>query len=448
MSFHILGRRVVIIDKPSVAEDLLTRRALIYSDRHFPPMGGELMKREHNMFYIAYNDRFKTYRRLLHREFNPSAVKNFWSTQQSEARSLVSNICQADSENLFVCVQRAAASLIMKISFGYTIDNDNDHFVFLAESSLKLAYLAGAPGRWLVDSFPILRFLPDWFPGADFKRKAKIWGRKLDNLSIEPHHWAQKQMVSGTAEPSFTSRLLNLDDERERSPDYDDIVRHTAGSLYAAGVDTLAASMKVFFYAMTCNPEIQRKAQEEVDSVTSAERRLPTLEDRASMPYLECILKEVLRWAPPAPMGLAHCSSSDDVYKGYFIPAKTSVYANIWAMTHDEDEYPDPYLFNPDRFLAKEGERQQKDPRGLVYGFGRRLCPGSHFAEFYLFIQMATCLAILDVFKDVDCNGVCIDPKAEFSTGLTTHMAPFPCIVKPRSRDSLAMIQNDHIASC
>lgn len=96
------------------------------------------------------------------------------------------------------------------------------------------------------------------------------------------------------------------------------------------------------------HPEIQSRAQAEVDSIITKERRLPTIQDRESMPYLEAVLKEVLRWAPPSPMGLFHCTTVDDEYKSYFIPAKTTVIANIWGMLHDSQQYPDPFKFNPD----------------------------------------------------------------------------------------------------
>lgn len=75
------------------------------------------------------------------------------------------------------------------------------------------------------------------------------------------------------------------------------------------------------------------------------------------------------RWGAPSPMGISHATARDDEYHGYHIPAKTPVLANIWAMMHDENEYPNPLLFDPERFSASENQR---DPRELVFGFGRR----------------------------------------------------------------------------
>jgi cytochrome P450 len=74
---------------------------------------------------------------------------------------------------------------------------------------------------------------------------------------------------------------------------------------------------------MKLYPEVQRKAQEEIDRVVG-EERLPTTEDRSNMPYLD-----VLRWHPIAPMGLPHTCTEDDVFDGYLIPKGTMVISNI-----------------------------------------------------------------------------------------------------------------------
>ena len=87
--------------------------------------------------------------------------------------------------------------------------------------------------------------------------------------------------------------------------------------------------MQHFILAMLRHPEVLQKAREEVDRVVDSSR-LPTFEDRQSMPYLECVMSEVLRWGVPVPMGLPHRLMEDDVYNGMFIPKGSLVFANIW----------------------------------------------------------------------------------------------------------------------
>ena len=64
----------------------------------------------------------------------------------------------------------------------------------------------------------------------------------------------------------------------------------------------IVAAMSTFFLAMTLNPEAQERAQKEIESVVGRDR-LPTIDDRDQLPYVGSLVKEVLRWAPPAPLG-------------------------------------------------------------------------------------------------------------------------------------------------
>ena len=81
--------------------------------------------------------------------------------------------------------------------------------------------------------------------------------------------------------------------------------------------------------AMACYPEVQKKARAELDAVVGP-NRLPSWEDRDSLPYITAIAKESIRWQSVVPLGVPHRSLADDEYKGYYIPAGSTVIANIW----------------------------------------------------------------------------------------------------------------------
>lgn len=145
---------------------------------------------------------------------------------------------------------------------------------------------------------------------------------------------------------------------------------------------------------MTLYPAVQAKAQAELDSVIG-KGQLPTFGDKESLPYLMAIVKELLRWEVVAPLPLPRQLREDDVYKGYHLPKGSIVMVNAWsvlrcssfslppgglyraphrAILHDEKVYPDPFTFNPERFL-KDGKL---DPsvQGLelaAFGTGRRI---------------------------------------------------------------------------
>ena len=130
--------------------------------------------------------------------------------------------------------------------------------------------------------------------------------------------------------------------------------------------------MQTLFLAMTLNPGVAEKAHEELDRVVGKDR-LPEYSDRDDLPYIDAIVKELLRWNPPAPISLPVKATKDDVYRGYFIPAGATVMEDTWAVCRDPDLYPDPEAFNPDRFL-KDGEINPLvfNPEERVFGSGRR----------------------------------------------------------------------------
>ena len=81
---------------------------------------------------------------------------------------------------------------------------------------------------------------------------------------------------------------------------------------------------------MSIHPDAQRAAQAELDRVVGPDR-FPTLDDRDKLVFVNALLKEVLRWMTPVPLGLSHCMVEDDELCGYFIPKGTILMANIWS---------------------------------------------------------------------------------------------------------------------
>lgn len=80
---------------------------------------------------------------------------------------------------------------------------------------------------------------------------------------------------------------------------------------------------------MTLYPEVARRAQEEIDRVIGTDR-LPSIDDRENLPYVDAVVKEALRWHPVAPFGVAHLTTEDDIYRGYRIPKGAMILPNIW----------------------------------------------------------------------------------------------------------------------
>jgi hypothetical protein len=106
------------------------------------------------------------------------------------------------------------------------------------------------------------------------------------------------------------------------------------------------------------------------------------------------------------------------------------------AVLHNPDDYPDPEVFNPSRYLTSEGALNPsvRDPRIACFGFGRRICPGIHVADASLFAMVSTLLATVDIIRAKDANGNEVVPEVDVTTGILSHPKPFPWAVQPRSQ--------------
>ncbi|KAI0295335.1 cytochrome P450 [Multifurca ochricompacta] len=181
---------------------------------------------------------------------------------------------------------------------------------------------------------------------------------------------------------------------------------------------------------MTLYPEAQRKAQAEIDSVTGGSR-LPDFSDRDALPYVGAILKEILRWHPVGPLGVPHRVMRDDVYEGYFIPAGSTIMANVWAILHDPVAFPGPDRFYPERWLSP-GAPAFPDH---VFGYGRRVCQGRVMAQDFIWAGIASVLATFDitVMKDHP-------PKEVYTSDIISFPEPFVAHISPRSDAAAALI--------
>jgi len=260
----------------------------------------------------------------------------------------------------------------------------------------------------------------------------------------------QEKRAKGTADVCFISKVLDdYESMQDRDPEFEEDIKILGVVTFSAGYDTTASAVLTFFLMMTLHPEVVEKAQAEIDEVTGS-HRLPTLDDRPNMPYVECILKEVYRIYAPAPFGLPRQSKEMDHYGDWTIPAGSMVISNLWGMLHDEKQYPDPRAFIPERFLdlpeASKGklEPDSLDPKEIIFGFGRRICPGRFFADTSVWLAVANVLAAFRIGPYIDpSSGKEIRPEVAYLPGFTSIPKDFKCSITPRSTKHAQLIQKE-----
>ncbi|KAJ6561166.1 cytochrome P450, partial [Mycena vulgaris] len=357
------------------------------------PMGGELVGWKNTLGLIPYGDRFRNYRRLSHSLFGSrSTMSKFEPLEELEAHRFLKRLL-SKPEGLQDHIRKTAGALILRICYGYEVQEGADPFVTLADHATEQFALASSPGGFLVNLIPPLRHLPSWFPGAEFKKTAEAWSETLEQMAERPFQFAKQQMAAGTVENSLVYTLL---DGKDASSEEEYDVKWLAASLYSGGADTTVSAIYAFFKAMVLYPDVQAKAQREIDSVIGSDR-LPGLSDKDHLPYITALALEVLRWNSVAPTGVPHRITEDTIHDGWFLPKGSLVITNIWQMARDPRVYSNPTAFEPERFIAKDGKEAELDPHALAFGFGRRICPGRVLADASIFISCVMALAVFNI---------------------------------------------------
>ncbi|KAK1231746.1 hypothetical protein PQX77_005130 [Marasmius sp. AFHP31] len=325
-----------------------------------------------------------------------------------------------------------ASSSIQDITYGIAPSLASaaiDPVIAKAEKALSSFVLSTIPGTFWVDYVPLLKYIPPWVPGAGFQRKAREWREDVLEVLNERYDLLKTRMTGEDYVPAcFVTHCLNQNNDSGSGYD-EQLIRESAGAVYAAGTDTTLCLWETFFLAILCNPDIQNKAQEEIDRVIGTSR-LPKFKDGDHLPYIMAVV-----WQPVNPLCLAHLVTEDDEYKGYRIPKKSVIFGNAWALLHDESTYgPDTYEFIPERFLTEEGLINTRVPEPLAgFGFGRRICPGRHFAISSTFAIIASVLQCFRISKALDEDGNEIVPTGEFLSTLQNRPAPYSCKVQVRT---------------
>ncbi|TFK38145.1 cytochrome P450 [Crucibulum laeve] len=437
---NLAGTPMIVLNSRKATHELLERRSAIYSDRPRFRMLNDLMGFGWEFSFIPYGKAWKDRRKLFTQELQPPKSMLYRPRTLQAARTLLERLLEKPDDYMWH-LRHMSGDIILSTAYGIKIQVEDDPYVQLSEAALKCEVVAAEWGYYLVDVFPALRHLPSWLPGMTFKRQAKEWKRLSVAMLEVPFEYAKKSVMNGTANPSIASSILDADGSSQ-GHEKELILRDVLATIYNAGADTTVSALGTFFLAMLQNPEIQAKGQASVDVATAGDR-LPDFNDVGSMPYVDAILKEVLRWKPVTPMAIPHRLMEDDTYEGYYIPAGSVVVGNAWAIMYDKEAYgPNTHLFLPDRFMQGNELNPAIPHPDVAFGFGRRACPGQDIAWSSMWITIASILATLKIEKARDENGCIIEPSGEYTSGMQTYPKPFKCSITPRSQKSAALIND------
>ncbi|XP_055379657.1 probable cytochrome P450 303a1 [Condylostylus longicornis] len=239
----------------------------------------------------------------------------------------------------------------------------------------------------LFSHFPFLRYIAPDFSGYSnfvenhrrvytFFRKEVENHRKTFSLNDEPRDLIDKYL-----------QVLALPDHK--SSFSEEQLLAVCLDMFLAGSETTNKSLGFAFLHMVRDPTIQKKAQDEIDSVIGRER-LPTWDDRVNLPYCDAIVHEAIRFFMGYTFGVPHRALVNTRLSGYNIPKNTMVIACFHGMLMDEDNFPNPTKFWPDRFI--KNNKLVIPDTFAPFGLGRHRCMGEVMGKQNLFLFITTLL--------------------------------------------------------
>lgn len=324
---------------------------------------------------------------------------------------------------------------------------DDPQLVQLFAGFDEFAVLINTRLARLIEFFPFLRQFPDIILPAQAKARQLHKVEKKLYLS----HWlrCKNSIKDGTAQPCFCVNLAKIQASEGFS---DEQAAYISGTILEAGSDTTSSTLYGFAQAMLLFPEVQKKAQNEIDRVVGTDR-LPVMDDEPNLQYIRGCVKESLRWMPTTLLGaVPHAVTKDDEYMGYHIPKGAAVLNNVYTINMDPKRFPEPRRFNPDRYkddfqsvyeAASNSDPSKRDQ--FTFGAGRRICPGMHVAERSLFLGISHMLWAFDFKPALDkVNGeeMIPDPE-ELTPGFVCMPVPFQVSVTARSPSRALLIERE-----
>ncbi|XP_022902146.1 probable cytochrome P450 303a1 [Onthophagus taurus] len=279
----------------------------------------------------------------------------------------------------------------------------------------------------LFSQFPLLRFIAPDFSGYNLYMKSHrpLWKFVIDE--VEKH---KKTFVDGCARDLIDVYLQMLNSENRPDTYTEQQLLALCIDLFMAGSETTTKSFGFGFMYLLLNPDVQRKAQAEIDAVVGR-HRLPTMQDRPNMPYLEGVVLESIRMFMGRGFGVPHRALKDTYLQGYFVPKDTMVVPNFHGILNgDEFGWNDPQAFRPDRYII-DGKMMNLPENYIPFGLGKRRCMGETLAKGNLFIFMAALLQHFDFAIPHGSEPTIVE--TDFLDGVTPGPKPYKALITLRS---------------
>ncbi|KAG9285738.1 hypothetical protein G9A89_003417 [Geosiphon pyriformis] len=434
--------RWVILNKAQAVDDLLLKRGAIYSSQPKRYLGN-LLDRNKSFASSPYNEWYRKMTPLAHGFLNQRKVESYSSLVAECTHNLVLMILKDTKKSEGIdpshYLRFTSFNIIVNLMFGIKFENLQDPLYKQLVQFFETAFSFVSIKIIFANLYPFLYSFPPF--RKEYLKTLKLreeWETVTRDLLKRVKNDPEKKPC--VARDFLTKQDEGLMDEL-------DVVKMCELFLMA-GTETVANSTNWLIANLVNNPEFQLKAHEELDRVVG-DKRLPTTSDFSSLPYIQSIIKETLRWAP-AVRTVFRYLEQDDTYMGYQIPKNSRIVLNIYALNSDKNRYENPDIFNPERFMGSKesfaisAKGSYKTRDHYTFSVGRRTCTGIYLAELELLYISSMLLSAFKIENaNQDSNGKSIPIDMSTSPG-SIFQFPKPYFVRfiPRHPSIETMLSN------
>ncbi|KAL1673429.1 cytochrome P450 [Schizophyllum commune] len=431
-------QHLFVLSSAEAVKEILDRQSGLTADR--PRLRvNDYISGDLSIVFAHYTAKWRRVRKAEHLLLSIGTVRKYIPIQEAESTQLLYNLATTPKD-FHRHLERYAGSIVLSITYGRRSVRHNSS---VAEAMLpnlhRFDVLVAPVHNFFLDVFPVAWKLPDFL--SPWKREAREVGRERRELYMKLLGECEERMAAKEDAAFYMADVSkNQDDlglEREQ-------VAYLGGDLFGAGMDTASSLLQTLVWVMVTHPKVQKKAQEEIDSVVDG---LPGYEDAESLPYVQAMIKEIHRHYVVAPLNAPHAATGDIEYKGYILPKGSVIVGNLYAIYHDEDTFDEPHVFKPERFLltpfgTKPGVDDSAFRSTLMFGAGRRICPGMHLASNTIMIATMRLLWAFSFEPAKDVAGVDIPlNRSHWKTTFIEGPLPFECSIRPRSEERAKAIE-------
>jgi cytochrome P450 len=294
-----IGRKpTIVISDPIIAAELMEKRSTKYSSRPRMVAMGEILWDGASILVQQYGKEWSIRRKLLHQALTPKALRLYKPVQTAEASRLCSQLLESPA-NWEKLLERFTSSIVFSVAYGHRIDSLNAEVIQQRFQFMHTAASLNVPGKYQVESFPILKHVPDII--APWKAEIKAHGRReaAANMALVDvvRNDMSRAKTRGEEIPDSLCKLLLEMKETEHIPLSDRDFSYIPASLFGAGSDTTASTLCTAFLAVVTHPDTLHAAHVELDSVIGPTRS-PTFEDEKDLTVPTCFRQRSPALAP------------------------------------------------------------------------------------------------------------------------------------------------------